>query len=71
MASVLAAVIALYLAAGGVFAIAFAVRGAGVIDPAAQAASLATRALWLPAAAGLWPMLLRRWLLARKERTTP
>lgn len=71
MPYVLATVIALYFAAGSVFALAFVARGAGVIDPAAQTASLATRVLWLPAAIGLWPMLLRRWLVARKERATP
>ena len=51
-----------YAAIGLIFAIAFAFRGAGRIDPVAQQGTLGFRLLIIPGAAALWPLLLRRWL---------
>ena len=51
-----------YFGLGLVFAILFAWRGAGAVDPAAQNGSLGFRLLIVPASALLWPLLLRRWL---------
>lgn len=59
----------LYLAAGAVFAVPFALRGAGRLDPAAAAGSAGFRILIAPGAALLWPWLLARWVaLGRRER---
>lgn len=48
-----------YLALGSVFALWFAWRGAGRLDPAARGGSMGFRLLVLPGAALLWPVLLR------------
>ena len=55
-----------YLLLGLAFAIPFAIRGAGALDPAAAHAPLAFRALIVPGAAALWPLLLVNWLRARR-----
>lgn len=52
----------IYLGVGLVFALAFAWRGAGRIDPAARNATWGFRLLIIPGAAALWPMLAGRWL---------
>ena len=51
-----------YLAAGLLFAIAFAAFGVAAVDPAARGATLGFRVLIVPGSALLWPILLRRWL---------
>lgn len=50
-----------YLALGLVFALAFALRGITVIDPATRRSSIGFRLLMIPGAVALWPLLLRRW----------
>ena len=50
-----------YAAAGLVFAVAFAARGAGHLDGAARNGSTGFRLVILPGAAALWPLLLVRW----------
>ncbi len=59
----------LYLAVGVLFAIPFAWKGAGRLDPHAIHASWGFRLLILPGATFLWPLLARRWL--RGDRTPP
>ena len=54
-----------YLALGAVFALAFVTRGAARLDPNADGATWGFRALILPGAAALWPLLLVRWVRAR------
>ena len=56
----------LYLAAGFVFAVFFVWRGARQIDGMAKGISLQTRLLLLPGSAALWPVLLWKWLKARR-----
>ena len=51
---------------GLLFAIPFVWRGVDRIDPDARAGSIGFRALILPGAVALWPVLLRRWLAARR-----
>lgn len=51
-----------YIAIGAVFAVVFAWRGAGRIDPVAREGTWGFRLLILPGSAALWPLLLRRWL---------
>lgn len=54
----------LYAAVGALFAVAFSWRGAGALDPAAQAGSWGFRLLILPGSAALWPVLLVMWARA-------
>ena len=51
-----------YLALGAGFAVAFAVWGARMIDPAGVGMPFSVRLLILPGAAALWPLLLVKWL---------
>jgi hypothetical protein len=63
----LLAVLALYTAVGVLFAIPFAFRGVTAIDANARAgAPPGFRLLIVPGAAALWPLLLKRWLAARR-----
>jgi hypothetical protein len=56
---------ALYLGVGAVFAVPFALRWSGKLDPAAGSGSTGFRLLILPGAALLWPLLLLRLRRAR------
>jgi hypothetical protein len=51
-----------YLIVGVVFAIAFVVRGAGQVDPAALGAPIGFRVLIFPGSVALWPVLLLKWV---------
>ena len=53
---------ALYLVVGLLFAVPFALKGAGRIDPLAATGTWGFRLLVIPGAAAFWPLLLRRWL---------
>lgn len=61
-------VLGLYAAAGTAFGLAFALRGAGRIDPVARSAPLRVRLLFVPGAAALWPALMMRWRHAARTR---
>jgi hypothetical protein len=67
VASTLVAVAGVYVAIGLLFAIAFALVGAGRVDPAAREGSWGFRLLIVPGATALWPLLAWRWL----RGTTP
>ncbi len=56
-----------YGAAGAVFAVPFAWRGAGAIDPAARRGTWGFRLLTVPGAAALWPVMLAKWLRAARS----
>jgi hypothetical protein len=56
---------AVYLAVGLLFALPFAARWAGRLDPAAAAGTWGFRLLILPGAMLLWPLLLYRVLRTR------
>ena len=58
-----------YLVAGLVFAIWFAARGAGILDPVARAGTPGFRVLLLPGATLLWPWLAL--LIIRQRSGTP
>lgn len=58
--TILLAVLGLYSLAGVVFALLFAFRWVGRIDPAAQEGSWGFRLLIIPGSAALWPLLLSR-----------
>jgi hypothetical protein len=53
-----------YLAAGGLFCVAFQLRGLPVVDPAARGCGLGFRLLISPGVMALWPWLAVRWLWA-------
>lgn len=55
-----------YALVGVLFAIPFAWRGAGVLEPVAREGTLGFRLLILPGAATLWPLLLYRWWKAAR-----
>lgn len=57
-----------YLAVGMVFAVWFALSGAARLDPVARAGTPGFRALILPGACALWPLLLRRTLRPKPAR---
>jgi hypothetical protein len=59
------AVAGAYVALGLLFAVPFAARWAGRLDPAARAGTPGFRLLIVPGAVLLWPMLLTRLLKTR------
>jgi len=64
------AVLGVYLAIGVVVGIAFVVRGVDRIDPAMAASPKRVRALILPGAVALWPVMLAKWARAPRPMTT-
>jgi len=67
IAAVFLITLGIYLACGMVFALAFALFGAGRIDPHAAHGTWGYRLLVIPGAAAVWPLLLSRWLRACHE----
>lgn len=65
-AEVFSLVLAVYLALGVVFAVAFVWKGAAAIDPAARAGTWGFRVMIFPGAVLLWPALARRWFGGRR-----
>jgi hypothetical protein len=66
IASWILALVAAYLAAGVLFALAFLSRGIERVDPAAHGARWGFRCLIAPGVMALWPLLARRWRLAAR-----
>lgn len=62
VATIVVAALGTYAALGFVFALAFAWRGAGRVDPVAKEGTWGFRLLIIPGAMALWPLLLGRWL---------
>ena len=58
--------VGLYLACGLAVGVAFISRGVERVDAAATGSSWAFRLLILPGSAALWPLIVRRWLQARR-----
>ncbi len=52
----------LYLGVGVIFAVWFVFKGVNQVDPLMHEASLATRLILIPGSAGLWVVLLIKWL---------
>lgn len=61
LAKVLAVALECYVAAGLVFAVVFAWRGAGAVDPNANGATFGFRLLIVPGSVALWPWMLAKW----------
>lgn len=66
VAELIAYALIAYGAAGIVFACAFVMRGAGMLDPAAAKSGPGFRVMILPGSAALWPVLLLRWMRAKR-----
>jgi uncharacterized membrane protein YdfJ with MMPL/SSD domain len=62
LAEILVASAGAYVAAGAIFAVAFAGWGVSRVDPVARASTAGFRLIILPGAAALWPWLLLRWI---------
>ena len=56
--------LAIYLAIGVIFTIAFLFAGMRRVDPITQGASIGFRVLSLPGCTLLWPILLIKWVRA-------
>lgn len=59
--------LAFYLAAGLIVGIPFVARGVNRVDRVAAHAPLRFRLLILPGCAALWPVLIVKWLRARRS----
>ena len=66
MSYIVLGVIGTYLFAGSLFAIAFVGRGARDLDSNVNQAPWTFRVIIAPGAAALWPLLLSRWVRARR-----
>ena len=60
--------LAVYAAAGVIFAVPFALKGAGAIDAAAKGGTWGFRVLTFPGVVALWPFMLVKWRRAAGER---
>jgi hypothetical protein len=60
-------VLALYAACGLIIAVAFAIGGVSQVMPHALV-TLGARLVLLPGAVALWPLVLHRWLSARRQQ---
>lgn len=58
--------LAVHVAAGVAFAVPFAWRGAGAIDPAARGGTWGFRVIILAGVVALWPLMLLKWRRAAK-----
>ena len=57
----------IYLLCGLVFALAFVTRGAARIDEGAKDSSIGFKIIIIPGTMVLWPILLNKWLKAKKN----
>ena len=61
-------IIAVYLICGLAFAIPFVLKGAGKIDEGTHGATWGFRVIILPASIVFWPLLLKKWIAANKNK---
>jgi hypothetical protein len=69
VAEFFAGTLAVYGLAGAVFAVVFVSFGIHRIDSVAEHAPFGFRLIVLPGVAALWPLLLNRWIRARRSRS--
>ena len=62
--------VAIYAAAGLLFALVYLIFALRRVDPAAAESPLRVKILILPGIVALWPFLLLQWLAARSEGGT-
>ncbi len=65
--SIILYILGIYLLIGFIFSIAFVMRGAGKVDPAAKGISWWTKLLLIPASTAFWVVLLRKWIAKNKK----
>ena len=63
-------IIAVYVTAGFVFAIAFVIRGVTRIDGAAQGSGWGFRVIIFPGTILFWPVLLKKWIAVVKRKNS-
>lgn len=66
--NIILAIIATYLGCGVLFAIPFVIRGADKIDEGTHGATWGFRLIILPASIVFWPLLLKKWISANKNK---
>jgi hypothetical protein len=66
-ARIIVTVLAVYVTAGALFALAFVAAGAARVDTRAAGAGWGFRAVVFPGAVLFWPLLARRWSRARRN----
>jgi hypothetical protein len=62
-------IVAVYVVAGFVFAIAFVTRGVARIDEAAQGSGWGFRVIIFPGTILFWPLLLKKWIAKAKRKS--
>jgi len=65
--TILLIIVAVYLAAGLVFAIPFVIKGVTEIDEGAHGSTWGFRMIIIPGTIVFWPLLLKRWLKASNK----
>jgi hypothetical protein len=60
-------IVSVYAAAGFLFGVAFVTAGVGRVDETARVSGAGFRLIILPGSAALWPVLLVKWIRARKK----
>ena len=58
----------IYALVGVLFALPFALRGVGTLDPSAVESSRGFRVMILPGVVALWPVLAWKWRIAARNR---
>lgn len=66
--NIILTIVAIYLACGFVFAIPFIIKGADKIDEGTHGATWGFRVIILPASIVFWPVLLKKWIAANKNK---
>jgi len=66
--NVILTIVVVYLGCGFAFAIPFVITGANKIDEGAQGATWGFRIIIIPATIVLWPILLKKWIAAGKNK---
>ena len=64
-------ILAIYLLLGALFALPFVFVGVNQIDSSASDSSLTFRLVIMPGVIALWPLMLLKWLGARKQLDVP
>ena len=65
--SIILIVLAVYLAAGFLFAIPFVIKGVNKVDEGAHGGSIGFRIIIIPGTMVFWPWLLIKWMNAAKQ----
>jgi hypothetical protein len=56
-----------YAMIGALFAIAFLTRGITRVDPVAKGSTRGFKLIVFPGIVALWPVLLQRWIVSRRQ----